>query len=373
MVLELCKNSSRLCPVPTKICMQRRTRFVPAIIICVVLVLAAASALAALYFTADGWFEPTAKPLTHVVTIAGLGSELGEPFGIAVKDADVFVSDGISGKIWQIKPGQEPVEFAAGLSTPSAIAFDKSGDIIVADTGSHTIRKIDKNGVVAILAGTEGVIGDADGHALSAKFNAPIGVAILKDGAVAVADTYNDKIKVIRDATVTTLAGTTRGFADGSGTSAKFDTPCGVTAWTGGSIIVADTMNSRIRVINADGSVATIAGNGDAESRDGTPFEAAFYRPSAVAISPDGSLFIADGNAVRTIRSRAIPIVETITKRQRGFTDGPLGATKFNRVSGIAIDAASDVLVADSDNAAVRKISSQTATSKKDGPEYVIR
>lgn len=352
--------------------MQRRTRFSPAIIVGVILVLAAVSVLAGLFYTTCDCFSYSAKPLTNVVTIAGLGSELGEPFGIAVKDGETFVSDGLTNKIWRMRGEAVPIEFATGLSTPSAIAFDKAGGLIVADTGSNTIKKVDQNGVVSILAGTEGVIGDADGPALSAKFNAPIGVAVLEDGAVAVADTYNDKIKIIRDGEVTTLAGTTRGFADGSATSAKFDTPSGVTAWADGSIIVADTMNSRIRVISADGSVATIAGNGDAESRDGTLFEAAFYRPSAVAISPEGSLFIGDGNAVRTIKSRAIPVVETITKRQRGFADGPLGASRFNRVSGIAIAVNSDVLVADSDNAAVRRISSTTTTAKKGEPKYVV-
>lgn len=353
--------------------MRRRSRFVLVIVIATVLILAALSVLAAVYFTICGCFESAARPLTTVRTIAGLGNDLGEPFGIATRDGDVYVSDGLNGKIWKIDANLESTEFASGLSTPSAIAFDNDGDLIVADTGSHTIKRIDKKGAVSTLAGTEGVIGDADGPALTAKFNAPIGVAILKDGAVVIADTYNDKIKLIKDGVVTTLAGSSRGFQDGSAASAKFDTPCGIAVMEDGSVIVADTMNSRLRIISANGSVTTLAGNGDADTRDGLLSQAAFYRPSAVSFGRDGSVFIADGNSVRTIRLRAIPIVETLTKRQRGFIDGPPGAARFNRISGIAIDENLDVLVADSDNAAVRKITAQPMASNKSEPEYVVR
>lgn len=353
--------------------MRRRTRFILVIIIALVLILAAATVLAAVYYSVCGCFDVAAKPLTNVTTVAGLKSEFGEPFGIAIKDGDVYVSDGMTNKIWRIPPGGDPVEFAAGLNTPSAIAFHPSGDLIVADTGSHTIKKVDKNGVVSILAGTEGEIGDADGPGYAANFNAPVGLAVFEYGGIVVADTYNDKIKLIKDGIVTTLAGSSRGFADSSAASAKFDTPCGIAALKDGSILVADTMNSRIRLISPVGSsVSTIAGSGEADVHDGTLLEAAFYRPAAIAVSLDGSLFIADGNAVRTIRNRAIPVVETISKRERGFADGPLGATKFNRISGIAIDGSYDVLVTDSDNAAVRKITSQL-TSKKGEPEYVVR
>lgn len=360
-------------PRTNKDYMRRRTRFVLVIIIAFVLILAAVTVLAAVYYSVCGCFDVAAKPLTNVTTVAGLKSEIGEPFGVAIKDGEVYVSDGMTNKIWRISPGQDRVQFAAGLNTPSAIAFHPSGDLIVADTGSHTIKKVDKNGVVSVLAGTEGEIGDADGPGYSAKFNAPVGVAVFEYGGIVVADTYNDKIKLIKDGIVTTLAGSSRGFADSSAASAKFDTPCGIATLKDGSILVADTMNSRIRLISPIGSrVSTIAGSGEADVHDGTLLDAAFYRPAAIAVGSDGSLFIADGNAIRTIRNRAIPVVETISKRERGFADGPLGATKFNRISAIAIDGSYDVLVTDSDNAAVRKITSQL-TSKKGVPEYVVR
>ena len=117
----------------------------------------------------------------------------------------------------------------------------------------------------------EGQFGDADGDASSALFNAPIGVAVKSDGAIIIADTYNDKIKMIAGGKVTTLAGSVRGFADGIGMGVKFDTPCSVAVWKDGRIVVADTLNSRIRVIEPDGTTWTLAGTGNAEITDGGP------------------------------------------------------------------------------------------------------
>ncbi|MEO7672843.1 MAG: hypothetical protein ABIU09_02050, partial [Pyrinomonadaceae bacterium] len=171
------------------------------------------SVLATFYFTLCACFDPSNTPYTNVRTLAGINGEFAEPFGIAVKGSDNYVSDGETGKIWRFSHNSAPVEFASGFDTPSAIAFDKNGDLLVADTGSHTIKRIDKSGAVAIVAGTEGKFGDVDGAVSSARFNAPVGVAVRDDGAIIVADTYNDKIKVIQGGEVKTLSGSTRGFS----------------------------------------------------------------------------------------------------------------------------------------------------------------
>lgn len=351
--------------------MRRPSRFTLSLTIALILLIVVVALGVGFYLAACTCFGTRLAPLTSVSTLAGANGELGEPFGIAVRNGDTYVSDGSANKIWRVSKSGEVVEFASGLNTPSAIAFDGAGDLLVADSGSHTIRKVDKNGRVSILAGAEGEFGDADGPAPSARFNGPIGLAVLDDGAVAVADTYNDKIKIIRNGNVATIAGTARGFADGPAANAKFDTPCGITAWVDNSIVVADTMNSRLRIIRPNGTVETLAGTGKEGSGDGLLFQAAFYRPSAIAAGPDGSLFIADRHAVRTIQNRPIPIVETVTKQQRGFVDGALGMSQFNRISGIAVTDENGLAVADSDNGAVRMITSQTA--KKSEPEHLVR
>ena len=352
--------------------MPGRNRFLKFIAILAFLALAGILVLGAFYYRLCGSCGVSRRPLTTTSTIAEDRSMIGEPFGVAVKSGETYVSDGIAGKIWKIEKSGELREFASGLRTPSAIAFDKNGDLIVADTGSHTIKKINNDGNISMLAGVEGQIGDSTGSAASALFNAPIGVAVLDDGSVAVADTYNDKVKLIKDGAVTVLAGSARGFQDGPSATAKFDTPCGIVLLPGVGIVVADTTNSRLRLIANDGTVSTLAGNGDADLRDGTLGYAAFYRPFSVAVGPDGSLFVGDGNELRMIKNGPLPLVETLTDQSRGFVDGPVGRSRFNRISGIAVDDDVNLIVADSDNGAVRRIGVET-NSKSKKPELIIK
>src|SRR5689334_19732901 len=126
----------------------------------------------------------------------------------------------------RISPDGHVTTLATGFSTPSGLAVGADGTVFVADTGSHRIISIDRAGTVLPLAG-DGTQGDADGPGRQARFNGPIGIAVAPDGRVVVADTYNDRIRVIEaDGTVRTLAGSAEpGALDGDGDAASFDTP----------------------------------------------------------------------------------------------------------------------------------------------------
>lgn len=291
----------------------------------------------------------------NVRTLSGLNGEFVEPFGIAVKNGEIFASDGDRGRILRISTDGAVNEFAAGLNTPSAIAFAPNGNLIVADTGSHSIKSIDETGTVTLIAGTENRSGFADGDVLQASFNGPIGVAVAPDGKIYVADTYNDRIRLIENGNVTTLAGSTRGFADGS--AAQFDTPLGITIWKDNGLLVADSGNRRIRLVTADGITQTLAGNGGGNLVDGLPAAAEFVSPTAVAVNEIGSIYIADGNAIRALGRRAMPFVETISHGRRGFADGLPHNAEFNRPSGLAVHG-DELLVADSDNRVIRTFTS---------------
>ncbi len=175
-------------------------------------------------------------PFKKAHTFAGINKEFGEPFGLAVKDGILYVSDGEKGTIWRVAKNGNAEVLTDKLNTPSAIAFDKNGDLIVADSGTNTIKKILTTGEVEIVAGVENKKGFADGDAKTALFNAPIGVAV-SDDKIYIADTYNDKIRVIENGVVSTLAGSEQGFADGEAIQAKFDTPCGLAIWHDGKIL----------------------------------------------------------------------------------------------------------------------------------------
>jgi len=295
-------------------------------------------------------FKP--KPISKVTTLYGEGEKIGEPFGIAVKNDEIYVSDGENGKILKITKAGTASVLTDKLNTPSQIAFDKNGDLIVADSGSHTIKKVKPTGETEKIAGVENQSGFADGDAQIALFNAPIGIAV-SDSKIFVADTYNDKIRVIENGKVSTLAGSTQGFADGNANSAKFDTPSGLAILSDGSLLVADTNNRRLRLISSD-IVSTFAGNGSSDLIDGSLSDALFVQPSTIALDKNGAIYIADGNAVRVIDNQIFPMVKTISNQWRGFADGGLRESRFNRPSGLAFDEAGNLFVADSENQSVR-------------------
>ncbi len=237
------------------------------------------------------------------------------------------------------------------LDTPSQIAFDKTGHLIVADSGTHTIKKVSDNGKIELVAGVENKNGFQNGDSKTALFNAPIGVAVFEE-KVFVADTYNDKIRVIENGQVRTLAGSEQGFADGR--NAMFNTPTGLAVWTDGKLLVADAENRRIRVVEQDGQTWTLAGNDVANLKDGLLGEAEFVQPTALTVDKFGSVYVADGNAIRVIGRKFIPVVETISNDRHGFFDGTLKQSRFNRPSGLAFDDEGNLFVADSENQLVR-------------------
>lgn len=294
--------------------------------------------------------------LQRVSTKINLQDKLAEPFGIAVKGDEIYFSDGNSGNIHRLSPATGLTVYAGGFDTPSGIAFDKNGGLLVADSGSNTVKRIDRSGVVTIVAGIAGSRGNADGEAATATFNAPIGVAVSDDGRIFVADTYNDRIRMIENGVVKTLAGSVKGFADGLAGSAMFDTPLGIAVWQDSKLLVADSGNRRLRVVELDGRVTTLAGDGSYGLRDGTLGAASFVQPTAVALDLSGSIFITDGNAIRAIGLRPFAVVETISGGSRGFRNSVPSAALFNRPSGIAIGSQGQLYITDSDNALVREI-----------------
>jgi sugar lactone lactonase YvrE len=299
--------------------------------------------------------ETARKPWARAATFAGLNREFGEPFGLAFDAGGVlYVSDGEKGAIFRVSADGRTELVTDKLDTPSQIAFDKDGFLIVADAGNHSIRRVDTaNGNVETIAGTGGKKGFRDGEARQALFNAPIGIAVF-GSKIFVADTYNDKIRVVENDRVSTLAGNGQGFADGSASQAKFDTPCGIAVLSNGNLIVADTGNKRIRKIDAAGNATTFAGTGESDSLDGLPPQAKFVKPLAVTIDRFGVIYVADGNSIRAINRRFFPLVETISGTKRGFSDGEPRQSRFNRPSGLAIDKNGNLFASDAENQTVR-------------------
>jgi trimeric autotransporter adhesin len=264
---------------------------------------------------------------------------------------------------------------AVGLADPAGMAIDAAGNIYFADRASNRIRRIAANGVLSTVAGTGtyGFGGDG-GPATQAMLANPFGIALDRQGNLYIADSDNNRVRrVASNGTISTVAGNGNqafGGDGGAATSASLSFPSGVAVDAAGNLYIADMFHNRVRRVAVNGVITTAAGNGNYEyTGDGGAATSASLRyPVAVGFDGAGNLYIADSlnHSVRKVTPNGV-----ITTVAGNGTAGlgaegapPVGST-LSSPSGILVDAAGDVYVADSGNRRVRKLvfSSQPRTS----------
>ena len=239
-----------------------------------------------------------------------------------------------------------------------SVAADGSGNVYVADAGNNIIRLINPSGTVSTFAGT-GIAGAADGKD-TATFNAPMGVAVDQSGNVYVADYENDLIrKITPGGLVSTLAGKSgvSGLVDGADTAARFNLPESLAVDGDGNIYVADNGNNAIRKITPAGVVSTIAGSGTTGNANGTGRSASFNSPFGITVDASGNIYVADSgnNLIRKITPDGT--VNTFAgSGAKGAGNGTGTAASFNTPAGLAADAAGNIYVSDENNNLIRKI-----------------
>jgi len=245
----------------------------------------------------------------------------------------------------------------SGMGSSAGIVYDASHNLYVADQGSHVIRKVTPTGATSIFAGS-GIVGFADGSGTAAKFNTPQGLAIDEAGNIYVTDGNNNRIRKITPAgVVTTLAGNgTAGFNDGTSNVALFNNPAGITVDRFGNIYVCDINNQSIRKVNSSGVVTTLAGNGTIGLTDGTGSAAAFYQPRGIVSDYAGNLYVADqyNNAIRKITPAGV--VTTVAGGTYGYADGTGTAASFIYPQCVALDAIGNIYISDTYNYRIRKM-----------------
>ncbi|MCY4393422.1 MAG: hypothetical protein OXE43_15470 [Chloroflexi bacterium] len=280
-------------------------------------------------------------------------------------------------------PGDE-----ARFRNPRGMAFDRSGNVIVADSGNNAIRSIAPDGVVTTLAGGSGR-GAIDGSCAEAQFDGPFGVAVRANGDIYVADRHNSRIRrITRDrqtCQVATAAGGEQGYRDGPAAVARFDWPQGLAFDGAGNLLIVDSGGHRARRFSlSDGSVSTVAGKDIREP---------FLWLEAIATDGDGNVYVTQRNAIfRVDRAGDVStVLETAPYgKNAGMLDAPLGIAvteegtlyvteaKFGRLlritsgrvvaivvntesgrfnpGGILIAPSGDVLVSDTENNVIRVI-----------------
>ncbi len=255
---------------------------------------------------------------------------------------------------------------SAQLSGPNGIALDKAGNLYIADTDNHRVRKVSPPGVISTIAGngTGGYSGDG-GPATSAELSYPAGVAVDSAGNVYIADEDNNRIRrVTQSGVIGTFAGNgTQGSSGdgGPGAGAELNEPFGVAVDSAGNLYIADTFNSRIRKVTPSGVMVALAGSGTVGfSGDGGPADdAELAFPWAVAVDAGGNLYIADtfNNRVRKVTPSGV-ITTVAGDGIQGYSgdEGPAARSELYTPCGVAVNAAGNLYLADYSNYRIRQV-----------------
>ena len=340
-------------------------------------------AFTGILFAASAWGQQY-----NITTIAGtgaspgfagdggsaIGSQLNFPAGLTVdKSGTIYIADGLNHRVRKVSggvistvagngtagfTGDNAAATSAELSNPTGVAVDSSGNLYIADSGNNVVRKV-ANGTITTFAGNNnsgaGYSGDG-AVATSAQLNNPVGVAVDSAGNVYIADAGNSVIRKVSGANIstaavgfthpdgvavdaagnifvadtvgrrvveisngayTTIAGNgTIGFSgdDGPGTKAALNDPMGLAVDSAGNVIIADTLNGRIRKVTPSGTITTIAGNGGLYffGDGGSAIRAGVYFPHGVAVDQSGNIYVADtfNSVVRQLQG-TLPVVST--------------------------------------------------------------
>ena len=254
----------------------------------------------------------------------------------------------------------------ASLVTPNGVAVDGAGNLFIAETGNSHIRKVRTDGTIITVAGTAffGFSGDG-GPATNAALHSPQGLAIDSFGNLLIADTGNNRIREIRpDGIITTVAGkaTLGALGDGAAaTNASLNAPTGICVDSAGNWFIADMNNSRIRKVDTNGIISTVAGKSAFSfSGDGGPAtNASMNHPLGVAIDSRGNLFIADSGNNRLREVTTDGVINTVAgQATAGFSgdDGPATLASLNYPTAVAVEGADHVFIADSNNSRIRTV-----------------
>lgn len=301
-------------------------------------------------------------------------AQLNSPGGIAMDaQGNIYIADAVNNRVRKMTPGGAISTIAgtgvagffgdgqsalkAQLNHPSGVAVDFAGTVYIADTNNNRVRVVTPDGLMYTLAGNgnAGYFGDG-GMAINGSLHAPRGVAVDGQGNFYIADTLDHRVrKVTQNGNIiTTVAGNgSQGFSGdgGQGVNAALNTPVAITLDAGGNLYIADQGNGRIRKVNQNGQISTVAGNGN------TP-DSQLYNPSGVVVDAQGNLDIADTghNQIRQAFSGGIVTIAGTGSCCYAGDGGPASSALLNSSTGMVMDPSGIVYFADTGNNVIRQL-----------------
>jgi uncharacterized protein (TIGR03437 family) len=318
---------------------------------------------------------------------AALAAQLDLPSGVAIDAAgNLLIADSQNQRVRKVTRGTITTIAGTGtpgfngevllpanaqLNLPRGVAADSLGNYYVADTVNSRVREVQPGGNLFTVAGNGNASYFGDGAAATrASVNQPEGVAVDPAGNLYIADTLDNVVrKVTGNGVITTIAGSgPPGFAGDGGpaASAKLDHPRGVAVDAAGNVYVADTGNNRIRKIDVQGNISTLAGNGttDLAPADGVAAQQGLADPRGVAVDRDGNLYVTETGHNRVRKISPAGAIATIAGAGTCCYSGDGGlatSAQLNQPWGLALDAVGNLYVADSANNAIRMLSPVSA------------
>ena len=256
----------------------------------------------------------------------------------------------------------------AKLKLPAGLAFDKEGNLYIADRNNHRIRKVDRRGTITTFAGTgvAGFNGDG-GKASEAQLSRPSGVVTGSNGEVYISDRSNDRIRVVKKGIITTVAGNgIDGFKGDSGpaTQARLSKPFGITLDKKGNLYIADRGNNRVRKVDTRGIITTVAGDGGFffMGDNGPAYRASIAGPTGVVVDDNGTLYIADrsNNRIRSVDTQGM--IRTIVGTGHQDYNGEAEVARDSNLHlpfGVALDNDGQLLVVDRSHYRIRRVNLQ--------------
>lgn len=341
----------------------------------------AASAPAAPARAVDGTIGASAGTVSGLAGDGGpaVQAKMNTPRDVAyVSSSSYLVADFANDRIRQVLPSGNITTVAgssegfsgdggsaqdAELNRPRGVTALPGGGYLIADTFNDRVRRVAADGTISTLAGSlPGLSGDG-GPAGLARLTQPSDTAVESDGSILIADTGNDRIRrVSPSGTITTVAGSARGFGGDGGpaTAAQLNQPRDVEVASDGAILIADTGNSRVRRVGANGTITTVAGAGAGLSGDGDPARTAqLNAPFSVASLPHGGFLVADTSNDRVRRVTPLGAILTVAGTSAGNAGngGLAKQAQLRQPGAITVAPGGGVLVADTGNATVRLVS----------------